>query len=205
MKIINLFKESRIYTSNVYLVLGSWNAMPDVNTVVDVGCDPNMISELDEINTGVGKKRLDSVVLTHSHFDHISMLPEIKKNYDPHVYAYSPFLQLVDTKLMDGDKIKMGDAMFEVIHCPGHSIDSILLYCEQERVLFCGDVNLVLQNYSGTHDDNYINALSLLSQKDIDIIYPGHGPPIKYDCNSKIRNSLLWCENPNVPSLRIDK
>ncbi len=39
MKIINLTEKSTVYTANVYFILGSWNALPDVNTLIDVGRD----------------------------------------------------------------------------------------------------------------------------------------------------------------------
>ena len=70
MKIINLTENSTVYTSNVYLVLGSWNSLSDVNTLFDVGRDPNILEILNNTSTGFGKKRVEQVVLTHSHYDH---------------------------------------------------------------------------------------------------------------------------------------
>ena len=55
MKILNLTEKSNVYTSNVYFVLGTWNALPDVNTLVDVGRDPAVIEAIKNASTGVGK------------------------------------------------------------------------------------------------------------------------------------------------------
>ena len=93
MRVINLTENSNIYTSNVYFVNGSWNAMEDVNTLVDVGRDSTIIERIDDISSGVGKKRINQVILTHSHYDHASLLSVIKEIYNPVVYAFSPFLE----------------------------------------------------------------------------------------------------------------
>ena len=144
MKILNLTSESKMYTSNVYLITGTWNAIGDLNTLVDVGRDPSVIEKINNASTGVGKHRVEQVVLTHSHYDHASLLPQIKKTFNPEVYAYSHSLEGVDHLLKDGDTLKLGDRIFEVIYTPGHSSDSICLYCEEERVLFAGDVTAQL-------------------------------------------------------------
>ena len=39
MKVFNLTENSEVYTSNVYLVTGDFNALSDVNTLIDVGRD----------------------------------------------------------------------------------------------------------------------------------------------------------------------
>ena len=42
MKIVNLTQGSAVYTSNAYLLTGTWNAIPDVNTLVDTGRDKKL-------------------------------------------------------------------------------------------------------------------------------------------------------------------
>ncbi len=39
MKIINLSENSTMCTSNVYLVLGTWNNPDNINTLIDVGSE----------------------------------------------------------------------------------------------------------------------------------------------------------------------
>ncbi|MBW2031379.1 MAG: hypothetical protein JRJ31_20155 [Deltaproteobacteria bacterium] len=46
MRIVNLTSDSNTYTSNVYLLLGDWRAMDDVNTLVDVGRDQGVTEKM---------------------------------------------------------------------------------------------------------------------------------------------------------------
>ena len=190
MKIINLTGDHRIYTSNVYLVTGTWNAIDDVNTLVDVGRDPIAIKRINNASTGVGKKRVEQVVLTHSHFDHTELLPKIRELFNPRVFAFAKSLEYVDCLLKDGDSLKMGDRIFETIHIPGHSCDSVCLYCEQDGVLFAGDQALIGLNVESSYDNNFAKCFEKLCRRNINTIYFGHGNPLSKDCNMRLRMSL---------------
>ncbi len=192
MKVLNLSQGSRIYTCNAYMVLGTWNAMEDSNTLVDVGRDPQVIEKIEEVPTGVGKHRVEQVVLTHSHYDHTSLLPQIREVFNPEVYAFSPFLKGVDHVLTDGERLKLGDQMFEVIHIPGHSSDSICFFCEQEGILFSGDAQIVIQSMGGSYEKGFVHALERLCRRDIRTIHPGHGKTLAKDCNKLIRTTMKY-------------
>jgi len=194
MKILNLKSNNNIYSSNVYFVLGDSNAIDDVNTLVDVGRDPSIIERIEEASTGVGKQRVEQVVLTHSHYDHVSLLPQIRKRYHPKVCAYSASVDGVDRLLRDGETLKIGDEAFEVIYMPGHSNDSICLYCQNEGVLFVGDSHVVLISTSDNYEQGFVNALIRIAHKNVKAIYFGHGDPLLTDCNAKIRLSLKMVE-----------
>ena len=116
MKIINLTRKSRVYTSNVYLVLGTWNTLEDLNTLVDAGRDKTLIEKINNAPTAMGKQKIDQVVLTHPHYDHAELLPLIRKIFKPKVYAFSPYFNGVDHVLKDGDTLMLGDRTFEVIY-----------------------------------------------------------------------------------------
>jgi len=194
MKILNLTRDHNVYTSNVYFVLGNSNAIDDANTLVDVGRDPSIIARIEEASTGVGKQRVEQVVLTHSHYDHASLLPQIIEAYGPKVCAYSKSLDGVDRLLRDYETLKIGDAIFEVIYMPGHSNDSICLYCQSEGVLFAGDSHVVLISASDNYEQGFVNALIRIARKNVKAIYFGHGDPLLTDCNAKIRLSLKMVE-----------
>ena len=179
-----------MYTSNVYLITGSHNAIDDVNTMVDVGRDPAIIPLIQSASTGVGKKRIAQVILTHSHYDHVSLLPEIQELFNPVTFAYSPYLSYNYQLLKDGDMVRLGDRMFEVIHTPGHSKDSVCLYCAEEEILFVGDTPVISVTGQGNYEPDYIAALEKISQRSISTIYLGHGAPITLDCNRQISESL---------------
>ena len=189
MRIINLTRDSNVYTSNVYFVLGDWKTINDVNALIDVGRDPSIIEKIEKLDTGVGKKRVQRVVLTHGHFDHASLLPAIKDEFKPEAYAFHSF-DGVNNVLRDGQTLKLADRQFEVIHTPGHTEDSICLYCEEEAVLFSGDTNLMITTTDGSYHEDFICAIEKIARRNITAIYPGHGGPITNRAKHLIYMSL---------------
>src|SRR5664279_4451987 len=134
MRIVTLENSGEIYTCRVYLVLGSFSGLADVNTLVDVGQDPAILASIERAPTGIGKWPVEQVVMTHDHSDHSALMPRVRDAFHPKVFAFSPHMAGVDCLLADGDTVKMGDADFEVIHMPGHSSDSVCLYNKTEGV-----------------------------------------------------------------------
>lgn len=189
MKVINLTQNSKYYTCNAYLILGDMNAISDVNTLIDAGSDIDIIKEIPTISTGVGKKMIENIIITHFHSDHTKALKSLKETFDAKVYAYSPF-EGVDFTVKDGQMIKIGDSYFEVIHTPGHSNDSICFYSKAEGVLFSGDTPIKIISSNGTYEEDFVKAIKKISKLNIETIYPGHGPPITENCNSTINISL---------------
>lgn len=190
MKIINLFTKGTQYTSNVYLVTGTWNTLADVNTLIDAGRDPVILPRLMEASTGVGKKRVEQVIITHSHYDHVTLLPVICDMFHPMVLAASPFVERINVILKGGEIVKVGDRDFEIIFTPGHSNDSICLYCRKDGVLFSGDTPVIIRSAGGTYEPEFIRALESLCRRDIHSIYFGHGPPLTEGCNEILKESL---------------
>lgn len=190
MKIFNLTQKSTIYTSNVYLVTGTWNRLTDTNALVDAGRDISALDMIFRLPTGVGKKQVEKVFLTHGHYDHAGMLQNVKKVFSPMVYAYSRSLEGVDRFLHDGEEIKLGDRYFEVIYTPGHSSDSVCFFCRQEKVLFAGDAPVIIRTPYGSYDESFFRAMEKLCRLDIRVIYFGHGIPMIEGCNTGIRGSL---------------
>ena len=189
MRIVTLENSGEVYSSQVYLVLGDASRLEDVNTLVDVGQDPAILASIERAPTGVGKWRVEQVVLTHNHSDHCALLPQVRDAFHPKVFAFSPNTDGVDRLLRDGDSIKMGDEYFEVIHTPGHSSDSICLYNRSEGVLFAGDTPVVNASLDGTYEAGFLAALEKICARDVRAIYFGHGPPLTEHCNERLRES----------------
>ncbi len=190
MQITNLTElKSMIYSSNAYLIRGDWNAMDDVNTLIDAGNDPGIIERLQLLSTGVGKHQVEQVILTHSHFDHAGALHIIREKFNPVVYAFSLFIE-PDEQLRDNQRIKCGDRFFEIIHTPGHTEDSVCLYCQTDGALFVSDTPVVIQSPDATYDQRFITALERLCSKDVRAIYFGHGAPITEKANQVLHTSL---------------
>ncbi len=189
MKVVRLNTNPNIYSSNSYLVLGDWNKLGDINALIDTGTDDFIINNIEKINTGVGKQSVDKIIVTHNHFDHTGGIKLVKEKYSAQVYAYMN-CQFVDHLLRDNDDILMGDCYFKVIHTPGHSSDSISLYCKTHCAVFTGDLNLRSYQADENFSNEYIESIEKLSKLKIDVVYPGHGNPI-YDSPEKMINETL--------------
>lgn len=192
MKIINLSRHDITYTCNAYYVRGSWNKLDDKNTLVDVGREESLLERLDKINSGVGKHKVDQVVITHNHYDHTGLLKEIRARYNPRIYAMSPSVTGVTDILQGGEELLIGDEIFRVIHCGGHSSDSIFLFNIKNGVLFAGDNTFSLQ-VGGDYEEDFCLALRWLSKQDVKIVYYGHGNPVEENANDIIRRSYNLC------------
>ncbi len=183
MKITNLTEDSKIYTSNVYLVLGTWNTVEDINTLIDVGSDDMVFQKIENINTGLGKKKVDQVILTHSHSDHAALLAKIKEAYHPRVCAFNSHLKGIDQILRDGDELRIGEQIFEVFHITAHSYDSICLFGKEEGILFAGDTTFPIEFENELLKNENEQVLSRLHKNNIRIVYSGHGPSHEFTNN----------------------
>ena len=190
MRITNLKSDkSLFYTSNAFLVLGNWSAINDINTLIDTGSDPGIVERIAEAPTGLGKNAIEQVILTHSHSDHIAILPLIREKYHPVVYAYSAFTG-ADFVLKDGQILHCGDRYFEVIHVPCHSDDSICLYCSADGVLFVGDTSFLRRTTDEIYEDSFVAVLERLCRLNIRTIYSGHDTPIVCGTQALLLESL---------------
>lgn len=174
MKILNLTADSKIYTSNVYLIMGEWNTLDDLNTLIDVGQDIEIFNKIDSLNSGLGKNKVDQVILTHSHYDHAGIIDQVIQKYSPKVFAFNKNVVGITKQLIDGDKIKVGDSIFEVFHITTHSSDSICLYSEQLGIMFSGDTQFPL-------DSENQKSIERMKKINISKIYPGHGNVIEFN------------------------
>lgn len=190
MRLINLYKPMHgMYSSNVYLILGDWSAIDDVNTLVDVGNDPSIIDRIATAPTGLGKHAVDQIIITHNHSDHTGILPLIRKLYNPKVFAKTPYMN-ADVILEDGQELRCGDRYFEVIHSPGHSDDSICLFCHADGALFVGDTPVLIRTPNNTYNETYVKIMERLSKLDVRTVYFGHGAPLTAGAKAAIQESF---------------
>ncbi len=77
----------------------------------------------------------------------------------------------------DGDVVDLGNRHFEVLHLPGHSPGSIVLWEASSRTLISGDVvtegELLDELYHSSSDD-YVRSLERIRDLPVDIVHPGH-------------------------------
>ena len=190
MRVTFLKKNPKVYSCNVYHVRGNWNAIDDVNTLIDVGTDNYILDEIHEMtSTGVGKKRIEKIILTHEHFDHAGGLKFIIEEFKPEVIAFNK-LNGVDIKAYNNMNVKIGDSDCVIIHTPGHSHDSICIYCEEDKILFSGDTAVNIKIPGGSYSKEFVEVIERLSRLDIRSIYSGHDNPIINTAQHVLKNSL---------------
>ena len=189
MHIVPLKKNDQLYSCNSYLILGDWNRIGDLNTVIDPGTDDFVLDEIEQISTGCGKVAVEQVILTHNHFDHNGGIAALKRRYGARVLAFVDGPG-VDELIRDGQFIKAGDDFLEVVHTPGHSSDSICLYAPQAQAVFSGDTQLKIRGTDGDYSREFLNGLERLAGREIRSIYSGHDDPISKNVAEILCNSL---------------
>ena len=131
--------------------------------------------------------KINKIILTHSHYDHVQKADELASKTNAAVYFHeddgneikrairNPNIKL--HKLKDNDEIKLGKIKIKVIHTPGHSPGAVCLLFESR--LITGDTLFV--NAIGRTDLPGGDALKLfeslqnLKKLNDDVeVYPGH-------------------------------
>lgn len=189
MRVIPLKRNPAMYSCLSYLVLGEWNRIDDVNTLIDPGIDDFVLTEIERLSTGFGKVPVEQIVLTHNHFDHSAGVAAVKRRYGARVLAFSPGPD-VDELLYNAQVIKMGDELCEILHTPGHSSDSVCIFVQKERVLFSGDTQVRILSAGGVYTEGYLSSLRMLAERRIEKIYSGHDEPVLRDGWQTIARTL---------------
>ena len=110
---------------------------------------------------------LNSILITHHHFDHTGGLADLlNKNKDISVIGPNNHIKEIKTRVNGGDVIEVIGLTFLVISVPGHTLDHIAFYCENDGspILFCGDTLFAGgcgRIFEGTFDQMYKSLLKL--------------------------------------------
>lgn len=178
MRLQQLQTTPRVYSALVYYIRGDWNTLADINTLIDVGTDGAIVHELEAVNQGVGKKKVEQIILTHEHFDHAAGLARVINAFGPdRVIARSELLGVTE-RAEHGMELRIGDRAAVIYLTPGHSNDSISIFIPSEGVLFVGDTNVNIRTRSLGYSDEFIRTIELYLQLDVRVIYSGHDAPV---------------------------
>ncbi len=178
--------------TNSYIIL-------DEETSAAALIDPG--DEADKLLCALESKgaKLEYIILTHSHFDHILALSEVKEKTGVPILVHkddAPMLidgslNLVsrfssgtisfppaDRLLNDGDVITLGKGELKVIHTPGHTLGSICLTVGDD--LISGDTlfreSIGRYDFPGGDYETILDSLKKITSLGIKgKIYPGHG------------------------------
>ncbi|PWR72737.1 MBL fold metallo-hydrolase [Methanospirillum lacunae] len=190
MHIRNLTGHSTEYTSNVYHISSEYLHLNDQASLIDVGRDVSILGELGNIRTGIGKKPIEQIFLTHSHFDHAGLLHEILDRYPVPVFAHPESRVQRTIPLHDKQMIHIGDQDCEVIWGETHSEDSVCYFSHDEGVLFSGDIPIRIYTNDGIYNPAFLPVFERICSYNVKEIYPGHGDPIREGVGHMLEESL---------------
>lgn len=137
--------------TNCYIVIKNNNCL-----IIDPADDAEKIKKICKAY------KVDGILVTHHHFDHIGALGELEKFYKVKHNQHNNSFK------------------YEVINTPGHTDDSITFYFKEDNIMFTGD--FIFYHTCGRCDfDNSSvfdmkKSLDMIKKYNDDIkIYPGHG------------------------------
>ena len=101
-------------------------------------------SESKPIISFLEKKRLklNYILNTHHHFDHIGGNIELKKKYNAKVVGFENDknrIPGIDITVKDKEIWSFGNATVKILHIPGHTLGHICFFFEKEKIIFTGD------------------------------------------------------------------
>ena len=160
--------------NNVYFI-----AVGNEVAVVDAGSN-----ERDAVLEEVGDRRLQAILQTHNHGDHVTTLRDVVEATRAPVLAHPhDALPVASEAIDDGDVHRVGSIELKVLHTPGHTPGSVcfLLTEAGESHLFAGDT-LFPGGPGNTFNnaDAFATIMRSLDEKlfvlpDETHVYPGHG------------------------------
>jgi glyoxylase-like metal-dependent hydrolase (beta-lactamase superfamily II) len=199
MKVIPLRSPVPVYSGWAYLVLGEWNRLDDVNTLIDTGTDGGIVDLLPAVSTGIGKRQVEQVLLTHSHFDHAGGVPRVTATFACPVGAMAP-MDGVTRILRDGETLRIAEREAEIIACAEHSMDSMCVYVPDEGALFTGDTPMYIHTSGGSYSEDFLHFLRRLSRLHVRAIYSGHDLPVLEGAQESIALILRTVERSSIKS-----
>ena len=145
--------------------------------------------------------RLDFILNTHHHSDHVGGNIELKRKHNCKIignFFDQDRIPGIDIKLKENDTFKIGDSSFTVIETSGHTLGHICFYFKEQKILFSGDTVFSLgcgRLFEGTHEQMTSSILKIRSLPKETKVYCGH----EYtESNAKFAEYL----NPNDSLLK---
>ncbi len=146
-------------------------------------------------------KKLDFILNTHHHFDHVGGNKELKKKYRSKVLGFEKDKERIpeiDILLKKDQEFKIGDLNFKTLFVPGHTSGHIAFHLKKEKILFTGDTLFSLgcgRLFEGTHKQMFDSLKKFKSLPIETKIYCGH---------EYTKNNLAFCLkfNPNNNNLK---
>ena len=165
--------------------------------VIDPSESEPIISFLEKNNL-----KLDYILNTHHHYDHVGGNSELKKYYKAKIVGYvndHKRIPEIDILLKNKEIWKYKNFEAKIIHIPGHTTGHICFYFYKDKIAFTGDTLFSLgcgKIFEGTYSQMF-SSLNKLKELPLDTkIYCGHEYTLQ---NSK----FCSLNDPNNENLKI--
>ncbi|NJN68220.1 MAG: MBL fold metallo-hydrolase [Chloroflexaceae bacterium] len=153
------------------------------SVLIDPGAEPETLQSLLEHTHPL------AILITHTHFDHIDALAEMRHRLGVPVMAHpGPHVDGVtlhaDRWLTDGDRVSMGTHTLRVFHTPGHTPDMLCFAIEHDPRVIVGDTIFDGGPGKTRSAEDFATTLAtlrtvVLAWPDATVCYPGHGPAFR--------------------------
>jgi hydroxyacylglutathione hydrolase len=179
------------------------------NTVAII--DPSEFDPCDELIKKKYKK-LDYILNTHHHYDHVGGNKMLKTKYNSTVLGFDgdkDRIPCIDKFLKDNQNFKIGNLNILVIFIPGHTKGHVAFYLEKEKIVFTGDTLFSLgcgKIFEGTYKQMFNSLNKLKNLPAATKVYSGHEYTKKnldfcltYDPNNEfLKKKAEWINSNNI-------
>tara|TARA_Y100000768_G_C23884457_1_gene636888 strand:+ start:257 stop:1015 length:759 start_codon:yes stop_codon:yes gene_type:complete len=148
----------------------------ETNTVSIV--DPSEFQACDKVIQKY--KKLDFILNTHHHTDHVNGNLKLKEKYNSKILGYcldKDRIPGIDIFLKENQIQQIGKLKFEVIFIPGHTKGHVAFYFKKEKIVFTGDTLFSLgcgRIFEGTHKEMFDSLKKLRNLPPETKVYCGH-------------------------------
>ncbi len=176
--------------ANCYIIEHNQDAI-----IIDAPEDYIPVNEILEKNN----LKVQALLCTHMHFDHVSGVNYFLENTKAKVYAGKGDIDMKDTffgrsmnfglepvepftpEVLEEGMHAFGSIEFECIHTPGHSPGGLCFYIKEANTLISGDtlfrLSIGRSDFPGGNEKTLLESIKnkLLTLPDDTMVFPGHG------------------------------